>query len=407
MVKEKTKIGCEISHPIHYAINTTDKSGEVQRYNYIPLDFIKAEIIGLDKNYFLNNENLVFTPKIIGRDELHFWYLIDEKIKLKVYENNKIFISGSLHKYSNNGLHNYNDFTYFEFIEVIKKLKKRFGIEPKNMKILCLEFAYNITPPIDPDLIMDHLLKHKSIDCEIVLSNDRAKYKQFKHGNYILKIYNKGKQHDCKVPILRIEINQSNWHKYRTIGINTLEDFIKHDKTTFVDSLLTKWNEVLFYDPTMKDNGYFMQYRDVNYWNELRATVSRKTYNKHANRLKQLNATKGTDVQKIITNLILEKAQTLQGGNVLQLNTKKYCKLTGIEIYNQREDSFLLSHQGLKYIMENHPDQYRNLERRFLSGKWRESTSQTKIKEIAHNIRSRYTSKQQRFRPNQLNFFEY
>jgi IS4 transposase len=157
----------------------------------------------------------------------------------------------------------------------------------------------------------------------------------------------------------------------------------------------------------MKDNGYFMQYRDVNYWNELRATVSRKTYNKHANRLKQLNATKGTDVQKIITNLILEKAQTLQGGNVLQLNTKKYCKLTGIEIYNQREDSFLLSHQGLKYIMENHPDQYRNLERRFLSGKWRESTSQTKIKEIAHNIRSRYTSKQQRFRPNQLNFFEY
>jgi hypothetical protein len=404
MATGKNIRGCNVMHPPTFAINTTE-SGEAQIYNYIPIDYIKCEVIGLDKDHFLNNKRLVFTPKIKDRDELHLYYLIDQNLKLKVYENDKIFIDGSLHKYANNGDHNYNDFTPSRFVEVLDAINQRFGISPANMRILCLEFGYNITPPIDPDLIIDHLLKHKNKDIEILLSNDRAKYRQFKHGNYIVKIYNKGKQYNCEDDILRIEVKQTNWHEYRTIGINTLEDFINHDKTTFVDSLLTKWNEVLFYDPTIKDNAEFIQYRDVNYWTELRATVSGKTYNKHANRLKILNATKGENIQKRVSDLILEKARFLQGGNVLQLSTKKYCKLTGIEINNQREDSFLLSHSGLKYIRENHPDQFQNLESRFLSSKWTTATPQIKIKEIAHNIRTRYTRKQQRFKPHQMTIF--
>jgi hypothetical protein len=394
-----------VMHTPNFA-NTTDKSGEAQIYNYIPIDYIKCEVIGLDKHYFLNNKNLVFTPHIKDSDEVDFHYLIDQNIKLKVYESNKIFIDGSLHKYANNGIHNYNDFTPLGFFRVLDTLKKRFGISPENMRILCLEFGYNITPPIDPDLIINHLLKHINKDVEILLSNDRAKYRQFKHGNYILKIYNKGKQYNCEDNILRLEVKQTNWHEYRTIGINTLEDFINRDKTTFVDSLVTKWNEILFYDPTIKDNPDFIKYRDVNYWTELRATVSGKTYNKHAKRLKVLNATKGENIQQKVSDLIREKAQTMQGGNVLQLSTKKkFCLLTGIELNNQREDSFLLSHSGLKYIRENHPAQFQNLERRFLSGKWATATPQTKIKEIAHNIRTRYTRKQQRFKPHQMTIF--
>ena len=403
---KRNKKGGDISPSFNFAINTTDKSSEVQRYDYIPLDFIKAEVVGLDKDYFLNNEQLVFTPQLIDRDEIHYYYLIDENMKIKVYENNKIFISGSLHKYSNDGFHNYDSFTYLRFLEVVEKIKERFGIEPKHLRILCLEHGYNITPPIDPDLIIDHLIKHRNKDCEILLSNDRARYKQFKHNNYILKIYNKGKQYDRKDLILRIENKQTNWSEFRkNFGITTLEDFMAFDKTTFVDSLLTKWNDVLFYDPTIKGNDKYIKYRDVNFWNELRATVSRKTYCIHVNRLKELNATKGKDVQRLVSDLILEKAKSMRGGNVLQGFAKKYCKLTGIEIHNQRKESFLLSHQGLKYILTNDPDKYRTLEMRYLSGKWVTSSSQTKIKEIAHNIRTRFTRTQQRFVPNQLTIF--
>jgi hypothetical protein len=96
----------------------------------------------------------------------------------------------------------------------------------------------------------------------------------------------------------------------------------------------------------------------------------------------------------------------MQGGNVLLLSTKKYCKLTGIEIKDQRENSFLLSHIGLKYISKHHPERFKDLEKRFLSGKWTNATQQTKIKEIAHNIRTRYTRQVQRHNPQQTTIFE-
>jgi hypothetical protein len=392
---------CNVLHPLNFAINTTDRCGLQSNY-YIPIDYIKCEVIGMNKNDFLNNSHLTFTPKLVNSDELHFHYLIDQNIKIKVYESDRIFMDGSLHKYANNGIHNHDDFTHKGFNHVLEMLNQRFGIKPENMKILCLEFGYNIKPPINANLIIDHLLKHKQKDVEILLSHDRARYKQFKHQSYIIKVYDKGKQYRCKESILRIEIKQTNWHEFRYIGINTLKDFIQHDKTIFIDRLLTKWNEILFYDPTIKGNTTFLQYRDVNYWNELRATVSGKTYNKHVQRLKSLNATKGENIQIKISDLIQEKARSIQGGNVLQLNAKKYCKLTGIEINNQRENSFLLSHGGLKYIRINNPDIYKNLERRFLSRKWATADSQTKIKEIAHNIRNNYTRKRHQINTDQL-----
>lgn len=405
MVTVKKKRGRNVSHPLNFANNTTDKSGVVQNYDYIPIDYIKCEVIGLSKEYFLNNPKLTFTPKIKDRDELHFHYLIDENMKLKVYENNKIFIDGSLHKYANNGIHNHDDFNNIRFIEVLDKLNKRLGIKPENMRILCLEYGFNITPPIHPDLIIDHLLKHKQKDSEILLSNDRAKYRQFEHQDYIIKTYNKGKQYNRKEDILRIEVKQTDWTKYRRIGMNTLDEFINHDKTIFVNDLLNKWNEILFYDPTITDNAKYLHYRDVNYWNGLRAK-SNKTYSVHAKRLREINATKGANIQKQISDTILEKVQNMQGGNVLLLSTKKYCKLTGIEIKDQRENSFLLSHIGLKHISKHHPERFKDLEKRFLSGKWTNATQQTKIKEIAHNIRTRYTRQVQRHNPQQTTIFE-
>jgi hypothetical protein len=122
--------------------------------------------------------------------------------------------------------------------------------------------------------------------------------------------------------------------------------------------------------------------------------------------LKILNATKGANVQKLVSDLIREKAHTMRGGNVLLLSQNKFCKLTGIEIHNQRKNSFLLSHGGLKYIRKHHPERYKDLEKRFLSGKWTNETPQTKIKEIAHNIRNRYTRQTQRHNPNQTTIFE-
>ena len=398
------KIGGRYSQPPIYANNMTDNHVK-QRYDFIPIDYMCCEIIGIDKDRLLNDPKLIFTPVLIQGDQIHSYILEEKNIKIQVFESDRITMKGSLHKYSNEGLHNYNDFTVNAFMSALKKIKCKFGINPENMRITSMEYGYNINPPLNVDLIIDHSLKHKQSNVEIKLSNDRAKYIQFKHSDYLVKVYNKGKQYRCEDQILRIEIKQTRWDKHRENGIITMRDFIHCDKYQFIEDLISKWNQILFYDPTIQDNKRYIHYRDVLYWNELRENVSRKTYCKHVNRLKELNRDKGNDIQHMITNILLEKAYQLKGVTNYNTNEVKICKVTGIEIRNQREYSFLLSHGGLKHLINEDPEQYSRIEKKYLSQKWINADLQTKIKEVAHNIRSHYTRKMKRYNSNQLIIF--
>lgn len=398
------KIGGRYIQPPICANNMTDNH-VVQRYDFIPIDYVCCEVIGIDKECLLENRNLTFTPILKNGDLLHSYYHMDRNLKIKIYESGRITLEGSLHKYANSGLHNYNDFTFDELDRVLNEINTRFGITPENMRITCMEYGFNVQPPIDPDLIIDHLLKHKDANVEIQLSSDRAKYRQFRHCDYIIKVYNKGKQYQCKNQILRIEIKQTRWDKNRKKGIVTMKDFIQSDKSQFIEDLIQKWEEILFYDPTMSENKKFICYRDIIFWNELRNNVSRKTYCKHVNRLKELNRTQGNNIQKNITDILRKKAHQLNRVTNNTFHGIKVCKVTGIEIKNQRENSFLLSHGGLKYLINEDPEQYTKVEQRYLSRKWINEDIQTKIKEIAHNIRSHYTRKMKQYNVNQLTIF--
>jgi len=48
----------------------------------------------------------------------------------------------------------------------------------------------------------------------------------------------------------------------------------------------------------------------------------------------------------------------------------------------------MLSHSGLKYYKKNHYHIFKEIERKYLSTIWINSDEQTKIREIAHNIRN-------------------
>jgi hypothetical protein len=68
-------------------------------------------------------------------------------LEFKIYDNGTITISGSLHKYWNDGAHNYNDFNIEAFMNVLNDLKKNFNIKPEQCILKCLELGLNITPP--------------------------------------------------------------------------------------------------------------------------------------------------------------------------------------------------------------------------------------------------------------------
>lgn len=390
--------------PSLIANNTTfDNCIKQQRYDYIPIDFIKAEIIGLCKDHFLKNNELTFTPVLEQgtTDTIKYSYNEYENIIMKVYESGRIYLSGSLHKFYNNGLHNYNEFNQSEYFQTLERIKSIYGIEAYNIRIIQLEYGVNILPPIPTPDILNNLIQHKNKDFEQKISN----YYQCEHANYIIKVYNKALQYRCKDEILRIEIKQTNWSEYRKKGFTTLHDFNKSNKYQFVNNLLTKWNDIIFYDPTNILLEKWGKYSHLNFWRELR-TKSPPTQKKHRDRIRKLNSNKGLNIQKLVSDEVIKSINKLQGvRNFNLVETQRYCRLTGVNISMQRNDSFLLSHGGLYYLIEHDFENFKRVKKKFLSNNWLTSSIDKQVKEIAHNIRVKYNYRVKKYEGKQLTMF--
>jgi len=402
MVTMAQKKGIVKSVPFNANIHTSNESCITQRYEYIPIDFIKVQIIGYEKEHFTNNPLLEFTH-VLDNDEVKFQKCTFENFTLKIYVSGYIVLGGSIHKYFNNGLHNYNDFNKYDFDHSIQRLTNFLNIETSSMRIIHLEYGFNLNLDTQVDSILNNLMVHKRVEMEQPINDKRGKYNQFKHSNYIIKIYDKGKQYKQPKNILRIEIKQTNWSEYRLKGIITLNDFVQVDKKPFVNNLIKKWNEILFFDPLNKDEHKWSKYSNKNFWIELN-TKSNKTYNKHQKRLFQINSSYGT--QNKISEFIITTQNLLQGVTNFEYKPKtRKCLVTGVDITNQKENSFLLSHSGLYQLLDNDNTTFDYLRKRYLTPNWQTSSTQIQVKEIAHNIRNKYFNNQHRYNPNQLLIF--
>jgi len=93
------------------------------------------------------------------------------------------------------------------------------GIEPHNLYLLHLESGFNLKPLTTAKYITDRCIQHLTvnktvgIDCKI-----EGHYIQFKHSNYILKIYDKGKHFNLDKEIIRIEMKQTNWSETKDLN---------------------------------------------------------------------------------------------------------------------------------------------------------------------------------------------
>lgn len=363
-----------------------------QRYDYMPLDFFKGELIDVELEQIRHNKKLPQNYETQD-GEIKKEYYEYQNMKFMAYESGRLTIEGSLHKYWNDGLHNHNDFHENDFHNTIEKLESDFGIRPENIRLTCLEFGVNIAPPIETGEILNHCYQHKSVDIAQVKSDARGKYHQAAHSAYILKLYDKARQYGIPQQNMRIEIKVKNWSPYRKQGIVTLADFIEVNKTPFVDSLVHEWGNVLFFDPTARKIGLWSQMADQEYWRQLRKNRSRTTIKRHRKKLEQYNIEHGENIQGQISNLIFEKVDALQKVTNCNFSEKRVCPITGIDISQQRQDSILLSHSGLQYIHEKDPETYFLLSYQFLSDKWQNSPVDVQIREIAHNIRNKYYNK--------------
>lgn len=285
----------------------------MSRLEYIPLDFIKVRLTGLVKDEFEERVNLSFIPCYGELGEMRYKYAKYRNMQLRIYESGRIILSGSLHRFFNRGEHNHNDFGFDAFKAVLRQLKADLGVLPSDMRIISLEYGVNADSPICVTDCLNHLLFHKRSEFGVLKRNTRGVYIEVIHSCYRIKIYDKGKQYGVSDQLIRVEIKQTNWSEYRLVGITTLQDFINTDKGEFLHNLLSRWKEMLFFDPTIQNSGRWEKYRDPNFWRDI-FKKSRPAVKKHVDRLIQLNRTSVIDVQEKIARAIELKVYELQKG---------------------------------------------------------------------------------------------
>jgi len=375
--------------------------------SYTPLDYINCEVIDTDINDIINYSNVQFTGKfnqttgeeiqqnkIFGNlDNLKFKYVPETTTTPKLY------LQGSIHKYNNDGLHNYNDFDKDALNESLSKLHFNTGILPKNLRLKGIECGYNFNTPCPVETALNHTLYW-----------GKKPFKHFQYGigkesgtsKETLSFYAKGAQHRIDECLGRIELKIKDWSPYRlNYNLNTLEDLIKFDQTIFINKLLNAWNSVIFINPDLKPE-HLLKYSSSYFWeHELGTTKNSSKRKYHVDKLKKLNRACADDLYGQITNSLKNKIQELN----LKSTINKTCVLTGIDISMQRSESHLLSHTGLNHLEFNDPEKYLFIKCKFLTANWSNTTKAEQHKRIAHNIRAAYIYKEKNKVDNQLPIF--
>lgn len=354
-------------------------------------------------------------------------------LEFKIYDSGLITLSGSLHKFWNSGAHNFNDFNFQAFLDVLDALKEKFNIMPQQCILKCLEIGVNIIPPIPTNQFLDYCFLHKTKPFEYQKNSDEGKYKQVEHSQYIIKIYNKALHYKTKgfnidTEIMRFEIKYTKMQKLNERGIYTLQNLENYGLHKFKGEILKEFNNILFYDNTIKSKSRIISnYKNPIYWLELLNSRKKDLFNYHRNHLKKITSSSSEKIQ-LQTSEIMSKKIDLLNSNTTQIDpliilsnrvvlnsqfisNNTLCQVTGLNISMQKNDSILLSHTGLKYYYNTDKKIFNQLKRKYLSVQWIESDFKTQIREIAHNIRitrSNQKIKQKRiYQPQQVNLLHH
>jgi hypothetical protein len=310
------------------------------------IDYTKILITDMPPAIFEANPLLLFEQRNVSNEGMLFPILDKNKIqkndrkgnllyktpyktaffqglKFTIWETGRITLEGSLHKYWNNGAHNYNDFNKNAVLEVLQDLKTKFGISPHQCILKRLEIGVNITPPIPTNQILDKCLLHKNKPFEDKKNSDEGRYKQAEHTQYIIKTYNKAQHYRSKgfeidSQIMRIEINYIKMEILKRKMIYSIEDLINYGLHNFKDDLLNVWQNVLFFDKTIQIDPLskklkitLLKYSNENYWLELLSNNQKKNFTYHKNQLRKITANHSENLQNQIAEIIAKKIDFL------------------------------------------------------------------------------------------------
>jgi hypothetical protein len=402
----------------------------------MPIDYIKARLLNLNIPQLLESDKLDFKTEYSRstseidttkyKAKIHFCEII-------VFNSGRVMFTGSIHKMYNsikgitspkyenkkdtyNG-YNGNTLHLDEVLCIRKYLSTLLNTTPNNIIFENMEFGTNIKTHFNPNDFINSLLFQYGKRFEFRYENN---YAEVRHSRYKIKLYNKSNQYGMTNHTLRIEIKITKSIELKKIGIRTFADIDTNTLKTAEQLLLKKFDEIVYIDPTIrikeltaKNKATIKLFRDVRYWLEdLKPNHRQRPLKK----LHHFNSEHSDNLHSKIKTGIIKKCVTINRPHQVpncvisnssnrELNiTHKKCPITGIDISEQRHDSFLLSNKGLKYLEKTDSEIFNHLKEILLTGN-NNIYEKTIYCKMSKQIRNRYFNNRALHSSNQLRFF--
>jgi len=345
----------------------------------------------------------------------------------------RLEMTGSLHKCHNNGVHNANDFSFIDSINVVQELEETFNLDLKKCIVENLEFGLNVIPDESVKNIVVWLKFHDRNEFryypELQFAKQSGSYQRNgKINTYkIVKAYAKGLQQFAgqtygNPNTFRFEVRTKQTKYIRKMEIATLDDFTNLDAYSNLGSeLLKEWNSVLLIDKSLPETNKTAKYQSLDFWelclNEHRnkfATQKRNYFKLLQNypdnlhhKIKQLLEMKLKSFEMeykksgaISTGLQNDK-KTKTGAISSYVKdesapTDNICIVTKLEIKTPAPGKKYLTHSDVCWYFKNDRETYRDELESLLTPKWKIRNADEPLKywfeEIAHKIRCKLSN---------------
>ena len=249
------------------------------------IDFVKIKITDEALiNQVWSNEILEYD----GKSEKRFNDELKELVKKK-YKNlyftkyqDRIEISGSLHYFFNNGIHNSNDFSVKDCINTIMQIRDLFMLDLEKCKLINLEYGVNIIPSIDVEDLVHNIMYHDKR--QFTRPTKHFYYKiagneAYKH----VKAYNKSVQFPSLCNnTFRFEVKSKQSKYINSLDLFTLNDLaVTGTYNRLMEELIKEWDNVLLFDLSKNiDKKYLNTY----FWEDILKNGNRNKFNNQKKR---------------------------------------------------------------------------------------------------------------------------
>ena len=292
------------------------------------IDYLKIEInsISVAEN-LIKNKLLDFESTVNNNTgEVKRQKSVFQGLTIFIYPKGKILIEGSLHKFRNKGVHNFDDFTFLEVCRIINKICKMFGFEASKATLHGLEFGVNIRVNQNPTNVLRMIICYGKDVIQKMNISAKAEGLQSVQTNYVVKIYNKSLQYKPEKldDILRVEQKILRMRQLRHLEIYTLRDLTDYCKIERLGGILfTMFNELVIYEPldvsalSKTELKLYEKAENPRFWEQL----SRRMRTHHRQRFEQMiDRHSKQRVKENIINLINSKWTELLKDKFLKEN---------------------------------------------------------------------------------------